>query len=109
MPNKALQVWLWDYDNKSVQLRRLFTVHAQGVVAVSCTEPYSHQERIERAGRPNSATILVWNFKDPIHPEYAFEAPFEVCCFKYNPVNPDIIAGGCYNGQVRICLVLFEQ
>ncbi|GMH45419.1 hypothetical protein BSKO_13376 [Bryopsis sp. KO-2023] len=72
----------------------------KGVVAVSCTEPYSHQERIERAGRPTNATILVWNFKDPIHPEYAFESPFEVSSFQYNPVNPDIVAAGCFNGQI---------
>ena len=45
----------------------------QGVVAVSCTEAISHAERVAKAGRPANAYILVWNFKDPIHPEYVLQ------------------------------------
>lgn len=30
------------------------------------------------------------------------ESPHEVTTFQYNPVNPDIIIGGCYNGQVIV-------
>jgi len=74
--------------------------HRKGVVAVACTEALSNTERVARAGRPASAYILIWNFKDPIHPEYVLQAPFEVFAFQYNPANPEIVAGGCYNGQV---------
>jgi len=74
--------------------------HRKGVVAVACTEVASHSERVTKAGRPSNAYILIWNFKDPIHPEYVLQAPFEVFSFQYNPSNPDIIAAGCYNGQV---------
>jgi hypothetical protein len=28
------------------------------------------------------------------------ESPHEVTTFQYNPLNPDIIIGGCYNGQI---------
>jgi hypothetical protein len=28
------------------------------------------------------------------------ESPHEVTTFQYNPLNPDIIVGGCCNGQV---------
>jgi hypothetical protein len=30
------------------------------------------------------------------------ESPHEVTTFQYNPLNPDIIIGGCYNGQVVV-------
>jgi hypothetical protein len=38
--------------------------------------------------------------RDPIHPECVLESPYEVFCFQINPINPNIIAGGCLNGQV---------
>lgn len=28
------------------------------------------------------------------------EAPDDVMCFKFNPTDPNIVAGGCINGQV---------
>ena len=28
------------------------------------------------------------------------QAPFEVMSFQYNPLNPDMVAGGMFNGQV---------
>lgn len=67
--------------------------HRKGVVAVSCTDPASHHERLNKVGRLSSAYILIWNFKDPIHPEYVLESPHEVLAFQYNPANPEIIAG----------------
>ncbi|MEW5301410.1 MAG: hypothetical protein WDW36_004270 [Sanguina aurantia] len=76
--------------------------HRKGVVAVATTETMTHSERVARAGRPTNAHILIWNFKDPIHPEYVLQAPFEVFSFAYNPANPELIAGGCYNGQVVV-------
>ncbi|KAG1670681.1 hypothetical protein FOA52_010956 [Chlamydomonas sp. UWO 241] len=74
--------------------------HRKGVVAVACTEALSHQERVSRMGRPQFAYILIWNFRDPINPECVLQAPYEVFTFQFNPENPDIIAAGCYNGQV---------
>ncbi len=80
--------------------------HRRGAIAVACHEPLSHTERIGRMGRLTNAYILIWNFKDPIHPEYVLESPHEVMCFQYNPGNPDVVAAGCYNGQVGggVCL-----
>ena len=42
-------------------------------MAVSCSEAISHSERVAKASRPAHAYILVWNFKDPIHPEYVLQ------------------------------------
>lgn len=30
------------------------------------------------------------------------EAPDDINCFKFMPTNPDIVCGGCVNGQVVI-------
>ena len=72
----------------------------QGMVAVACTEPLSFSERVEVAGTPKAHAVLIWNFKDPIHPEVVLESPFEVFSFQCNPAQPDAVAGGCHNGQV---------
>lgn len=75
--------------------------HRRGVVAVSCTEALPHSERVARLGKAvASAHILVWSFKDPIHPEMVLQSPWEVAAFQFNPAQPHILAGGCYNGQV---------
>jgi hypothetical protein len=50
----------------------------RGAVAVACTDPATHTERLARNGRLSNAYILVWNMRDPIHPEYVLESPHEV-------------------------------
>ncbi|GIL86238.1 hypothetical protein Vretimale_13768 [Volvox reticuliferus] len=74
--------------------------HRRGVVAVACTEAQSHAERVARMGRTAPAHILLWNFRDPIHPELVLQSPWEVFAFQFNPLQPDLLTGGCYNGQV---------
>eukprot|EP00878_Enallax_costatus_P023048 GHUV01024498.1.p1 GENE.GHUV01024498.1~~GHUV01024498.1.p1 ORF type:complete len:131 (-),score=20.35 GHUV01024498.1:961-1353(-) len=74
----------------------------KGVVACACTDPASQTDRLATMGRLTPAYILVWNFRDPIHPEYVLESPHEVFSFQYNPSNPDIVVGGCYNGQIVV-------
>lgn len=74
--------------------------HRKGVVAVACTEAQSHAERVARMGRTAPAHILLWNFRDPIHPELVLQSPWEVFAFQFNPATPDLLTGGCYNGQV---------
>ena len=76
-------------------------VLAQGVVAVACTDPQSFNQRVEAVGGvPSPHAVLVWNFRDPIHPELVLESPYEVFCFQSNPLQPEVITGGCYNGQI---------
>ncbi|KXZ55747.1 hypothetical protein GPECTOR_2g1297 [Gonium pectorale] len=74
--------------------------HRKGVVAVACTEAQSHAERVARMGRTAPAHILLWNFRDPIHPELVLQSPWEVFSFQFNPLQPHLLTGGCYNGQV---------
>ncbi len=73
----------------------------QGVVAVACTDPQSFNQRVDAlGGAPASHAVLIWNFRDPIHPELILESPYEVFCFQSNPLQPEVITGGCYNGQI---------
>ena len=72
----------------------------RGIVAVATTEPLSFDERIERAGRVTTSAILIWNFKDPIHPQCVLESPSDIMCFRFNEQHPELVAGGMYNGQV---------
>ncbi|KAL0054665.1 hypothetical protein WJX82_000717 [Trebouxia sp. C0006] len=75
--------------------------HRKGVVAVACTDPQSFNQRVDAlGGAPASHAVLIWNFRDPIHPELILESPYEVFCFQSNPLQPEVITGGCYNGQI---------
>ena len=72
----------------------------KGMVAVSCTDLLSFEERLELDGVVRSSAILVWSFADAIHPQYVLEAPSDIYSFRFNPLHPNIAVGGLYNGQV---------
>ena len=74
----------------------------RGIVAVSIAERLTFDERIDNAAKVimTPSLILAWSFTDPINPQLFLEAPDDILCFKFCPTNPNIIAGGCINGQV---------
>ncbi|KAJ3141403.1 WD repeat-containing protein 63 [Physocladia obscura] len=74
----------------------------KGVVAVSCIQRCTFDERVEHGFivRSKQSLILIWSFHDPIHPQLILEAPEDINCFQFNPSDPNFIAGGCVNGQV---------
>ncbi|CAC5422765.1 WD repeat-containing protein 63 [Mytilus coruscus] len=74
----------------------------KGVVAVSVAEKMTFDDRIDSAAKVimTPSLILIWSFTDPIHPQLLLEAPDDIYSFQFNPSDPNIIAGGCYNGQV---------
>ncbi|TPX36281.1 hypothetical protein SmJEL517_g01647 [Synchytrium microbalum] len=76
----------------------------KGIVAVSCEQRVTLDERIEMgpSSRSRQALILIWSFHDPIHPQLILEAPDDVHCFAFAPHDPSIVAAGCINGQVAI-------
>ena len=103
----GLQFFWWQVALSHVQL--VSNLGLQGMVAVACTEPLSFSERVEVTGTPKAHAVLIWNFKDPIHPEMVLESPFEVFSFQCNPAQPDTVAGGCHNGQVILWDVSAEE
>ncbi|XP_053098765.1 dynein axonemal intermediate chain 3 isoform X2 [Hemicordylus capensis] len=73
-----------------------------GIVAVAVTERLTYEERVQQSGKLLlwKAPILFWSFADPIHPQLMLECPEDIYCFQFSPSDPNIIAGGCMNGQV---------
>jgi hypothetical protein len=75
-------------------------IYEQGVVAVALTSRMNFAERVAAFGRPTAHAVVVWNFRDLIHPYVVLEAPHEVTAFDFNPEHLEAIVGGCANGQV---------
>ncbi|CAM9893003.1 unnamed protein product [Lampetra planeri] len=73
-----------------------------GVVCVSMVERASFDERIDRSSHliVSPSLLLIWSFTDPIHPQLLLEAPEDILSFQFSPTDSNIIAGGCFNGQV---------
>ncbi|XP_015427599.1 PREDICTED: WD repeat-containing protein 63 [Myotis davidii] len=73
-----------------------------GLIAVSVAVRLSFEERVYFSGKLllQPSLILFWSFSDPIHPQLMLESPDDIFCFTFCPSNPNIIAGGCINGQI---------
>ncbi|CAL8094691.1 unnamed protein product [Calicophoron daubneyi] len=74
----------------------------KGVVAMSVGERLIYDQRVDQSSRIllTPTHIILWSFADPIQPQLLLEAPEDIICFKFNPTDPNIVAGGCFNGQV---------
>lgn len=74
---------------------------SKSMIAVTTIQNKTLRDRIEQSLRCESHVCLVWNFTDDqMHPQFILEAPHEIQVVRFNPTNPNIIIGGCMNGQV---------
>ncbi|NWR90441.1 WDR63 protein, partial [Furnarius figulus] len=73
-----------------------------GIIAVSARKQLSYEEQVNLSSKSllHQSIILFWSFFDPIRPQLVLECPEDIYCFQFNPSDPNIIAGGCINGQV---------
>ncbi|XP_010118450.1 PREDICTED: WD repeat-containing protein 63, partial [Chlamydotis macqueenii] len=73
-----------------------------GIIAVSARKRLSYEKQVNLSGTSllQQSVILFWSFFDPIHPQLTLECPEDIYCFQFSPSDPNIIAGGCINGQV---------
>lgn len=73
-------------------------------MAMSLANNYSVYERIDNLSKTlvSTSLILIWSFVDPIQPKLLLEAPHDVYSFAFSATEPNIIAGGCQNGQVAL-------
>ncbi|CAO2600369.1 Dynein axonemal intermediate chain 3 [Lemmus lemmus] len=73
-----------------------------GLIVVSVAVRLSFEERVHFSGKLllQPSLILFWSFSDPIHPQLMLESPDDIFCFEFCPSDPNIIAGGCINGQI---------
>ena len=75
---------------------------SKAVVATAGCRTLSFDERVQAAGRAVTGFILLWNFSDPINPQYVLEAPADIFSFKFCPSNADVIIAGLETGQVAL-------
>eukprot|EP00729_Bicosta_minor_P020649 gene20649-16291_t len=71
-----------------------------GVVAVACALKLTFNERVEHPVEQNTCHVLLWRMSNPIDPVVLLEAPDDIYSIAFNPDDPDVLAGGCINGQV---------
>ncbi|NXT21528.1 WDR63 protein, partial [Syrrhaptes paradoxus] len=72
-----------------------------GIIAVSAREQLSYEQiNLSDKSLLQQSVILFWSFFDPVHPQLMLECPEDIYCFQFSPSDPNIIAGGCINGQV---------
>ncbi|XP_040466174.1 dynein intermediate chain 3, axonemal isoform X7 [Falco naumanni] len=73
-----------------------------GIIAVSARKRHSYKEQVNLSDKSllQQSLILFWSSFDPIHPQLMLECPEDIYCFQFSPSDPNIIAGGCINGQV---------
>ncbi|KAG8003354.1 WD repeat-containing protein 63, partial [Nibea albiflora] len=66
-----------------------------GVIAVALMK-----EKEERESDSTPSFILFYSFSDPSNSQLLLECPDDICAFEFCPSDPNIIVGGCINGQV---------
>ncbi|XP_044271436.1 dynein axonemal intermediate chain 4-like [Tribolium madens] len=90
---------LWTYSNDETNARCVtgvaFNSFNEDIVAVAYGK-YFYTDR------SSSGMVMIWNIKNPQQPErqYDFETP--VTSLAFSKVNPNLLAVGFYNGDLKI-------
>ncbi|NXX29003.1 WDR63 protein, partial [Nicator chloris] len=73
-----------------------------GIIALSAREKPLYEEQVNLSNESllHQSVILLWSFFDPICLQLVLKAPEDIYCFQFSPSDPNIIAGGCVDGQV---------
>ncbi|KAK2835208.1 hypothetical protein Q5P01_015692 [Channa striata] len=77
-----------------------------GVLAVALTENKEKQLDESIVLDIRTSFIVFYSFSDPSHPQLLLECPDEIFAFEFCPSDPNIIVGGCINGQVVLWDIL---
>lgn len=72
------------------------------LAAVSLVENLDFDDRAQVAGKSYDTHVLILNFSDSqvIFARYALQTPVEISCLEFCPENPNVVIGGCINGQL---------
>ncbi|NWT68187.1 WDR63 protein, partial [Prunella himalayana] len=73
-----------------------------GIIAVSAREQPSYEEEVNLSNKSplHQSVILLWSLFEPLCLQLVLQAPEDICCFQFSSSDPNIIAGGCVDGQV---------
>ncbi|XP_029285354.1 LOW QUALITY PROTEIN: dynein axonemal intermediate chain 3 [Cottoperca gobio] len=71
-----------------------------GVIAVALT--HTKEKRLNESSTfvVGASHIVFYSFSDPSNPQLLLECPDDIFAFEFCPSDPNIIVGGCMNGQV---------
>lgn len=70
------------------------------ILAVSICEPGSVDDKFLTSGSAKTGFLILWKFRQQMHPHRILKAPFDCPIFKFNPTSPNIIVAGGVGGQV---------
>lgn len=73
---------------------------AHGMVAVNAVRNLTLDQRAGVAGVTYLSYLLVWDFRQLIRPSMLVYCPHEILTFRFNPISPNFLIGGCSTGQV---------
>uniref|UniRef100_A0A8C3K2Z3 WD repeat domain 63 n=1 Tax=Calidris pygmaea TaxID=425635 RepID=A0A8C3K2Z3_9CHAR len=73
-----------------------------GIIAVSARQRLFYEEQVNLSDKSllQQSVILFLSFFDPIHPQLMLQCSEDIYCFQFSPSDPNIIVGGCINGQI---------
>mmetsp|Transcript_30238 Transcript_30238/g.59057 ORF Transcript_30238/g.59057 Transcript_30238/m.59057 type:complete len:567 (+) Transcript_30238:151-1851(+) len=57
--------------------------------------------QFQRQPEGMSLSSYVWDVHNPNYPELELTPSSPLCCIEYNPKDPHILIGGCYNGLLQ--------
>ena len=74
------------------------------LVAMSMIDNMEFELRALISGKSFESYVLILNFSDNyiITLNYVLETPIEITTIEWHPENPNVLFGGCFNGQVIV-------
>lgn len=92
---KTINVFRDPHDTKRTATSLSWYPDSSGKLAVA----YSILEFQQFAGE-TAMDSYIWDIENPNKPELALKPVSPLVCLEYNPKDPHILVGGCYNGQL---------
>uniref|UniRef100_A0A3Q3FCA5 Dynein axonemal intermediate chain 3 n=1 Tax=Labrus bergylta TaxID=56723 RepID=A0A3Q3FCA5_9LABR len=71
-----------------------------GIIAVALTEKKKEQLNESTKVDVRPSLIIFYSFSDTSGPQLLLECPDDIFAFEFCPSDPNIVVGGCINGQV---------
>ncbi|NXI79494.1 WDR63 protein, partial [Rhipidura dahli] len=105
-PDVYLKAYQSFTDVQYLKNRAISCVHwhptIYGIIALSAREQPLSEEQVNLFNKSSlhQSVVLVLSFFDPICLQLVLKAPEDICCFQFSPSDPNIIAGGCVDGQI---------
>uniref|UniRef100_A0A3Q4AE57 Uncharacterized protein n=1 Tax=Mola mola TaxID=94237 RepID=A0A3Q4AE57_MOLML len=95
-------------DNSNVDFPAAMFIHFMmmcvlymvGMVAVALRDKKENNLNDSGTLAHRPSLILFYSFSDPCEPQLLLECPDDILAFEFCPCDPNIIVGGCINGQV---------